>query len=389
MNDQCNSVSAALATPELLAYIVGFLRDYKEDLKSCAEVSHAFSFPAQSHLFHTISLFRSPETSRVPEFLHEAKDDLGAATRLSDIMALAPNLRSLVRRVGAALDLHILTQLTNIGFTRLTHLTLASMSPSAIDLPVLSAAGDLLALPSLTTLVFDGGFCGMAALDHLFARCTPNLSTLDLRYVDVSPGPDLAPGQPRCSEKRARVTDLRILQPSPDFAKWLCDPRCPLDLSRLRHVDVFMAASPPLITVLTSARLTIVSLRLHSSDAVAGLNLACFPALSQLRIVGSPAELESALTRLEPDNNLAQITIASRIFDADPAALARIDAALAGLCMSALARVELSVLRPGASIDSIDETRAMLATVFSQLGRKGVLVVRDFREWSPISIPSS
>lgn len=59
----------------------------------------------------------------------------------------------------------------------------------------------------------------------------------------------------------------------------------------------------------------------------------------------------------------------------------RIDALLARLPMPALTRVELSVLRPVATppAQAVDDTRLMLAEAFSELGRKGVLVVRDFR----------
>ncbi|KAJ7512199.1 hypothetical protein B0H11DRAFT_476377 [Mycena galericulata] len=382
-----DSATAVLGTPELLAYILDFLHDSKEDLKSCALVSRAFTFPAQSHLFQSIHLYRSPELLLAPTPLHDF-DDLEACTRLSEIMEFSPHLRSLVRRVGAAVDTHILTHLTDIGFPRLEHLTLVILFPGAVDFPALSIARDMLAQPSIKTFVFGGNFRGLGALGLLFSRCTPGLRTLDLRYVSVLPGPGIAPGEP--PDFRVQLTHMELLNPGREVAEWFLDPRCPLDFSQLRRVNVVKAVTPSLIEILEAARLKITVLHLHTHDAAAGLDLARFPVLTDLRIVGSPAEMEPAFARLAfaPENtltNLQHIALASRTFTFDdPTPLERIAALLASLSLPALVQVELTMLKPVIPDDyMIDVTRERLASRFSELVRRrpGVLLIRDFREW--------
>jgi hypothetical protein len=115
------------------------------------------------------------------------------------------------------MDVSILTHLVNMRLPCLASLTLISLSPSNISLPAISAARDLLALPSLHTLVIDASFPSRAAFHTLFARCTSTLHTLDLRYVyssgvaDPPNTADLGLPPPAGSDaRRAEITHVGL-----------------------------------------------------------------------------------------------------------------------------------------------------------------------------------
>ncbi|KAJ7128687.1 hypothetical protein C8R44DRAFT_873380 [Mycena epipterygia] len=169
---------AVLDTRELCDYIINFLHDSQEDLQLCARVSHPFIFPAQRNLFQEVSLM-NPLTLRTK-----------AATRLKEIMDVAPHLRHLVQRVSTAINVDILTQLTNLHLTHLNHLTLLNMSPGSIGIPALSVARDLLVLPSLHTLVIDASFPSCAASPALIKvlEAAPRIAVVCLHAHGITVG---------------------------------------------------------------------------------------------------------------------------------------------------------------------------------------------------------
>ncbi|KAJ7128683.1 hypothetical protein C8R44DRAFT_778503 [Mycena epipterygia] len=378
MADNHGSCTAVLETHELCDHIIDFLHDSEEDLQSCALVSHAFTFPAQRHLFQEVSLVNplTPGTK--------------AATRLREIMDIAPHLRHLVRRASAAINVDILTQLTNMHLTHLNHLTLLNMSPGSVGIPALSVARDLLVIPSLHTLVIDAGFPSRAGLNLLFARCTPSLRSLDLRYVTFFSGSENAEPSVEEPGPRTQITSLRLLRSSPEVSAWFLDPQCPIQTSRLQHVDFYEVASPALIRVLEAVPgIEVVRLRAH--DVTAGISLASFPALTKLRLIGHPHEIEAALASFPRAlDRLHTLILASGTLTPSLAfhvdALKRIDARLAELHLPALARLEMSVppssdLHPHHDLAAIEATHAAVTDAFVCMGKRGVLVVRDFRVW--------
>ncbi|KAJ7472948.1 hypothetical protein B0H11DRAFT_2430842 [Mycena galericulata] len=179
---------------------------------------------------------------------------------------------------------------------------------------------DLEACTRLSEIMYRAGYA-RPAIDKklLFSRCTPGLRTLDLRYVSVLPGPGIAPGEPH---SRVQLTHIELLNPGREVAEGTLDPRCPLVFNQPRRVNVVKAVTLPLIEILEAARLNITVLNLQTHDAAAGLDLARFPAFADLRIVGSPADMEPAFARFAfiPENsltNLLHIALASRTFTFD------------------------------------------------------------------------
>ncbi|KAF8172525.1 hypothetical protein K438DRAFT_178000 [Mycena galopus ATCC 62051] len=396
------SATAAFEMAELCAYIIDFLHDSPKDLKSCGLASRAFTFPSQAHLFREID---------IPSFSANA-------LRLNQTLHDAPHLRSLVRRVRGPLDSATLVYIHQMYLSRLNWLELYG-SAVEIDLDAIPAARNLLDLPSLHTLIVTAAaFPNRAAFDLLFERCTPALRTLDLRQVTVgNPGHVRASPEPLLmhSRHRAQITELR-LRLSPTVAPWFLDFSCPLDLSRLESVDLYISASPELAQVFQNAIPTIERLRVHTQDITNGLSLDLFTSLTTLRVLGVPADLATALSSLpQRHDRLRVLMIASRAFHSydlqlahnsdnalsrpvrQRAELARVDSTVAALDLPALVRLELSVLiskfrdrwspRSPSDLDfalaanpsGVETTRRGLVSAFPKLNARGMLVVCDYR----------
>ncbi|KAJ7897626.1 hypothetical protein B0H14DRAFT_2676312 [Mycena olivaceomarginata] len=363
-------------TAELCAHIIGFLRESK-DLQSCALTCQAFTFPAQTRIFYEIDVpfLRSTNLSSTAE---------DTISRLRRILDQAPHLRSLVRAVIAPFNSTILTNIHHMCLSRLNRLELISLSE------------DLLALPSLHTLVIDASFPDRGALDILFTRCTPALRRLDLRFVKCASPLDVNPTSPRTDLRpRPQIKELSLLHTPGKTATWLLKSDCPLDLSLLH-------TSPRLAQVLQSASPSVEELRAHTQDITDGLSLTHFTALTHLRLVGDPPSLSSALASLPSQlDRLKVLCVASRAFqsyaDDGPGTaivqkdLAGIDSAVAAVHSPALIRFQLSVLLPEglpavdqyASVTdsqlAVTKTRTALVRAFPLMHSRGVLAVRDYR----------
>lgn len=252
-----SSWDTVFGTAELCAHIIGFLRESK-DLQSCALTCQAFTFPAQTRIFYEIDVpfLRSTNLSSVAE---------DTISRLRRILDQAPHLRSLVRAVIAPFNSTILTNIHHMCLSRLNRLELISLSE--VDLHAVQAAQDLLALPSLHTLVIDASFPDRGALDILFTRCTPALRRLDLRFVKCRGPLDFNPTSPRTDLRpRPQIKELSLLHTPGKTATWLLKSDCPLDLSLLHSVHVYMSSFPRLAQVLQSASPSVEELRAHTRE---------------------------------------------------------------------------------------------------------------------------
>ncbi|KAJ7128706.1 hypothetical protein C8R44DRAFT_851042 [Mycena epipterygia] len=127
---------------------------------------------------------------------------------------------------------------------------------------------------------------------------------------------------------------------------------------------------------------------LQSYDVTVGISLASFPALTKLRLIGHPHEIEAALASFPRVlDRLQTLVLASGTLAPSLAlhvdALKRIDAQLAELHLPALARLEMSVLpssdmHPHHDLTAIEATHVAVTEAFVCMGKCGVLV-RDFR----------
>jgi hypothetical protein len=242
---------SVLGISDLCVSIIDFLRDSRNDLKSCALASPAFTFPAQSHLFRVIKL-----DNGVPR-------RAAAAARLAEIMDGTPHLRRLVRTLHAPIDAAVLTHVVNMRLTRLNRLRLIGSEPRASDL---NAARDLLSLPSVDWLTLNASFSSRAAFNLFFSRCTTSLRAMDLMYL-IAPNDVLDPHPPDLpahSGPRVQIVNLALARISPQVAEWFLDPRSPFDLSGLRRVEIYFSNSSTL-AFLAPARTTIKELRLNAS----------------------------------------------------------------------------------------------------------------------------
>ncbi|KAJ7469700.1 hypothetical protein FB451DRAFT_1255307 [Mycena latifolia] len=369
---------SVLEISELRTYIVDFLHDSKQDLKSCALVSRAFTFAAQSHLFREISFgWHLPNRNT-------------AALRLTGIMDSSPHLQPHVRRVTAVLDLFILNQISRMNLLHVTRLDLYNGSTCAMDVAIVRAAGDLVSLPSLHTIYIEGGFPDYAALNLLFAHCTPSLRTLCMSFVAALKSPsELAPARIGAP---AGITHLRVLATA-GVAAWFLDPQCPLDLSGLRRIEISERRSDnpdplwsTLRDVLNSVRPSLEDLHLNGHDIPGGLSLGAFPGVTKLHLTGTPDVLSPALATLLPSiGGLTTLALASSVMHRDDtvfALFAHVDLLLSREELPALVRVELCVLPPSHTlgVDSekiIAYLTARVTSAFAHMHRRGVLVVQN------------
>ncbi|KAJ7443941.1 hypothetical protein B0H11DRAFT_2250369 [Mycena galericulata] len=368
--------AAVFGASELCASIIDFLCESVHDLKSCALVSHQFTFLAQSHLFQVVDLdVKSPQ-----ERPRRSED---AAARLGKIMQQTPHLRLLVRTLYAPIEEAVLMHVVNMRLDRLNRLTLTGGLASTA---AVSLARDLLALPSLEWLTLFTSLSNCGDLGLLFSRCTAALCTLDIFYLRIHPG---IPGSdmPRGSGRRAKITSLCVSILAPEIIQWFLGPHSPFDFSQLQQLELYHSVSPMLAFVPLACR-TIEELRLDARDITPGLPLSDLPALKTLRLVGDPPTLRTALDTLPMySDRLEVITLAARSQIIDIDVLAPLDTVLAGRSLPALKRVEVSVARLHHSLqDSLahrytNYDSSVVVPAFKEMHAQGLLVVQHDREW--------
>ncbi|KAJ7215548.1 hypothetical protein GGX14DRAFT_562758 [Mycena pura] len=238
---EANALPSVFAISELCAHIVDFLRGSDKDLRACALIAPAFTFPAQAVLFRRINLCTS-SMKRQRE---------NAAARLRKVLESAPHLRGFVRRVKAPMDAIVLSHLAKMHVPNMAHLVLTNslMDDHPVGLLVLTAAQAALALPSIQTLEVHVRLQSDADLVFLFARCAPSVRVLDISEVRVGfpmPRAGRAPApkaQPR-TQPRAQLTGLLLRHCTQQVAQWLVSPQCPFDISRVQHLEFHTVSFP-------------------------------------------------------------------------------------------------------------------------------------------------
>ncbi|KAJ7138895.1 hypothetical protein C8R46DRAFT_604748 [Mycena filopes] len=244
--------ATVFATAELCAYIVDFLHDSVEDLKSCAVVSPAFTYSAQSHLFYEIDLGKLE--SSTPQ-------DEDAYARFRECLDVSPHLCSFVQRLAVQLDADLLAYFIGLPLPRLNTLSLFGGYAFYVDAGASIAAQYLLSLPSLHTLIVDACFQESTVLDLLFARCTPTLRTLGFRYVNVKSVASL--GKP-VSAPKPQIKELRLVHVTRGVTAWLRTPQCPVDVEHIQSLAIYMAIDRELHPLIQAASTTIEELRVHT-----------------------------------------------------------------------------------------------------------------------------
>ncbi|KAJ7728549.1 hypothetical protein B0H16DRAFT_1588950 [Mycena metata] len=325
-----------------------------------------------------------------------------SAIRLRQCLDGSPHLRILVRRLTLLFDVDFLTHLRGIPLPHLNFLSLSIRFTNFASSATIMAARDLIALPSLHTVVTDAWFEDVSLVNLLFARCTPALRSVDSAWCQNIilwiPGGKHTTGLPNAYQGAPALSCRRN-------SGVFMDPECPLDLGQLQGLDIYVSASiEPVLQVAIS---TLEELRvsypfLHLDDLTHGLSLRSFSALRKLRIDGDPPDLVLALSSTLPLHlpYLAHITIASRLFKPytntreKPASFVReqfgrIDTMFGGhasACLNVISVDESDAETVGSvpvvpltTAELVEQTRGELVRGFPRMSERGVLVVHDYR----------
>ncbi|KAJ7027787.1 hypothetical protein C8F04DRAFT_1266572 [Mycena alexandri] len=237
--------TAFIHVQELCQLIVDLLQDSKADLESCALISPAFTAAAQRHLFRDVNLTANGD---------------GLPDRFCAILAIAPHILQLVRRVQTGLEAQVLTQLSKLHFPNLRELCFTgNTSPSGLQL-----AADLVGLPSICSVTLDHCFLSIADVTRLFESCTSRLDSLTLDSSTIredaeGAGPN-GPRTRRIKLNRLGIQDIWISW------EWLLHPMCSFDIAAIHDLDYNSLAlfSPP-ATILNSSRWTLKKLSISVS----------------------------------------------------------------------------------------------------------------------------
>ncbi|KAJ7726763.1 hypothetical protein B0H16DRAFT_1894673 [Mycena metata] len=273
--------SVSVHIQELCELIVGFLQDSRADLESCALVSPAFTLPAQRHLFRDIDI----------TLVGELPD------RFFTILAAAPHILPLVRRIRTYFREDVLTQLCDLHFPNLRELSFTGNTSSVSFIFTrntssagLKSAATLVGLPSIRSVTLDDYYFISADVNELFERCT---SPLDSLILDTGTIADNA--EPTAPSRRIKLNRL-VIRDRWDTWMWLLHPMSPFDLTAIHELDYNSSNlfSPP-ATLLNSSRRTLNKLRIteEAYDGVLPLCIAVadLPALTHL-VVTVPAHLK-------------------------------------------------------------------------------------------------
>ncbi|KAJ7656469.1 hypothetical protein DFH06DRAFT_1132397 [Mycena polygramma] len=305
------------------------------------------------------------------------------------------------------MDADVLESLGKLSLPGLYSLMLAY---GDLSVTVLGLARDLVALPSLRTLVILQFPSDDVALRLLFSLRTSPLRRLYLNWGPT--GKSLSPQSRLIFETpvgstRVQVGRLELVCPTTDIAGWLLDAHCPLDISHLQELSVFATPLPPLTKVMECARNNINVLCLGSDDVPMGLALASISKIAILQLLGSLRSLATAATLLPMDwPRLRLLELMSpEFYLPEPVTksvtgsfgighrttyMGMIDFHVARLDAPKLTRLRLAVLNPGrpsgivptSTATTGEHYNAALASLilpFIKMRRRRVLCVSDFR----------
>ncbi|KAJ7153916.1 hypothetical protein C8R43DRAFT_1126588 [Mycena crocata] len=284
---------------ELCDCIVDFV-ERPEDLRSTALVSRMFCHSTQPHIFYRISL----DTG-----LHSFP---GSMRRLLDILALSPHLIPLIRRLSAPLSAKVLIALSGLRLSRLQEIDLYYITEDTLSV---SSAGDLIStLSSLRRVITSGAGRTFADLHAMFKDCASSVEALTFTFVTMPENEGDQPPEPY-TRKRALIKDLKLLY-AVNLDMWFIHPSCPFIFSKLVNVNVnvyiAMSHNSGLFNILHSARQTIQRLRMPADAIARNLDIAEFPALTQLELITSKptaGDADAVLSRLAPRNTIQLIRL--------------------------------------------------------------------------------
>ncbi|KAK6981149.1 hypothetical protein R3P38DRAFT_2808435 [Favolaschia claudopus] len=265
--------------PELLSHICAFLFDPEsqsptDDHKAFALASPYFRYHAQERLFRTLDL-RRPTHGQ----------SLTIISALATVLRASPHLRPLIRVLRASVDTQALRHLVDMQLTRLEEVgleldTFASVGTKPLvrarglgchtdaeltlleehgfdleelraeqgvvqdDTTLFTAAGQLLATPSIHTISLRGCFPHSSALNLVFGSClSPNIHTISLHplvtsdtahlYTRLSPPTSDAE---RVTRPLKLVRNLILDGSSPVIESWMCSNECVFDIVTLHSL---------------------------------------------------------------------------------------------------------------------------------------------------------
>ncbi|KAJ6492055.1 hypothetical protein C8R45DRAFT_191280 [Mycena sanguinolenta] len=399
---------SVLDVQELCDLTVGFLTQYKSDLKACSFVSPTFRSAAQRHLFSDIIVNRGSLDIDDLSFLGWF-DEVGACKRLCAVLESSPHLLVFIQRMRTSLEPGVLQLLTKFSFPNLHDIVFHGRINGPASGEAILLASKLISSLSvrrvgLLSLIFND----VQDLHRLLEQRAPALDSIFLDKLIVQNEKPAAEEGNRAPARSflVHVKALRWVSHNRLQPAVILDPAFPLDLSKLEDVDLGSdLVSPIALKCIEWSRLSIRRLVLDArtlvfsrpasraehpplSENVAVDNyptpldrgtqfLARFPALTHLTLVSLPtnlAEVEALLANLPPDNNLRYLNLEFRgVRKLKENKFRAVGAACANLHESCVVTVWIRRFASGA--DNSDVER-FVQTAFAESDDRGRLLIR-------------
>ncbi|KAJ6514439.1 hypothetical protein C8R47DRAFT_1064188 [Mycena vitilis] len=309
----------ALQIPEICDNICHFLVESgcPPDLCACALVSPTFTSSAQRRIFRGIILISA---------LHP--NVVRAARSLCSVLLESPHLIRFIRDLVIEVNSNVVALLADVHLTHLE--TFGLMDLMGVTPSDVSQGASFITLPSVRHVELDSIVCDITSLCALFQQRTAAFTSVSLCYVRIT---DLPPLATVPSSKGVRLSMKKLHIATDRDPGWLLHPLCPLDFSVLEHLQVQCPIAPGIIAVMSAARSSLHTLGINCGvDQVAAVSLPDlpdFPALTTLRIAGTPIFLVAALSSLSNTPLLQYLTIGMRVSDTlDEDSFRRLDAVI-------------------------------------------------------------
>ncbi|KAJ6550099.1 hypothetical protein B0H19DRAFT_1160361 [Mycena capillaripes] len=340
------------------------------DLKSSALVCRSFVSRAQMHLFHSIRLERptTPETR--------------SAGRLAELLSRSPHLIYHIRNLYIGFcDVETLIAMVQISWSGLLSISFARLycKPREDEqrTQLIDLTSTLASIPTLRNVYFHSSLWEADALCAVLGGCNIEVSRMGFYGAFIGapvlyPTSGTKPRMPQSTQPRPAIASIDVfaVQTIPYF---LLDA---LDLSRLAHVKFGRYATSGIDVLLHHCRHTIQSLDFDGSVGEKVLDLASFPALSHVTLVGVGRGVQEVLERSGASNVR---TICHRItsIDVQSGLLQGLESVVLSANLPALRQVEMHIimLRGSASFSNA-EWRSHINMAMPQLEGRGMLVMR-------------
>ncbi|KAJ7136734.1 hypothetical protein C8R44DRAFT_728699 [Mycena epipterygia] len=278
----CSSSPAAIwptwfpLPQELQTRVVGFLRNSRKDLISCASTTRSLLLAAQSHLFRDSTVFHPRSDTDDPPSKDEDRDFARATfSRLAEVLRESPRLIPYIRSASITMELDILVHLANVGFSHINELELVNDN-DGLDGALIEPLQRLIGLESLRRLNICGDFS-----PQIFRGCTPRFTELTFHRATPT-GLDI--DKYSSDTPRPKIAYLRLIN-SPDVADWLVGANCPFDFTSLLDIAIRGSMNASARRLLTFVRQTVKTIGLATEDiAQEWLDLAQFPGLTCIHV---------------------------------------------------------------------------------------------------------